>query len=1316
MNRFFAHILVLLLLLNCFAVSAKQFAKFDHFSVQDGMASNRVYGIAQDERGFIWVATDFGLSRFDGRFFRNYSKKDYPSLIRDDVYFVKSFNNKIFTGGYNGLLLEYDCKADSFINRKPDEFERSSYKEVKGVCKSENGAYYAYTIGGLYKYDSEKSIFTHDFPAFESFASNYVSTAYVDRYDRFWLGSVNSMFVVDSEGNKIANFNPSFAPCEYATTILPISEDKLAVSFLSSDLWIFTLDKNEVRNPEIVKLPFGNVRCIFKDSNNRFWFATDGFGLWFTDDEPSASAEFHELKPFNSDPIDFNKIYAITEDKNGNLWFGTQNSGLWRLCRNQAEKFAFSSDYGFPSIVCNSFAEDNEGNLIVASDGGGLFSVSPDFKEIKKIKTNNTNILCAEKVDNGDIMLTTWGGGLLRLNPNTGTVSEISFDGIKTSINCFFSLKQMPNGEIWVGTANDGIYICDKEGKWRKLVLNAEGVQEDRWVYSVYGNAKGIRWAITSNTIWKQDQNGLSMLLPDVSTLKSHLPRALYDAECDEEGNLYVVCNKGVLCFPADGSERYVLDYIPGVFFRSIIRAKDGKFWIAGDGDIGYFDPKEKKYVSYVGDFNKKIVKSFYQRASFEDSAGNLYFGTMNGYIKLSPMLSSERSDDIHYEFSDLYMLGKKVKPFSSVLKDGRLANLQGIKLKHNQTEISVVVDVVSMSAEGCQFRYILDGLGEQWQLLPNNREIAFSYIPYGSYELIVEPCDAVDGKALGEPIKLSIEVTPPWWAVWWFQLLLIVLVAAFVLFFFKRRERNLVRIQNILREKVDKRTSELKVALEDKDRLISVIGHDLKNPMFAIVGSLDLLKNKEEQMSKEEKSQLIDDVRFEAKTLQDEMVRLVEWAKSKREELVCNISDTNFSLVAKNVFMLLEGVAEQKKIELKHKINLEHYTLVDSRMLGTVLRNLMGNAVKFTPVGGSVVLEAFESDNNRIVVRVIDSGVGMDEIQLAKLLDSEDNTSTKGTGNEEGTGLGFRICQDYMKRNKGSIFVKSEKGKGTVVELEFLKSDNKIKKIEETEDVEFEVDRDLMEGNSILVVDDDHLICRNLSSILEPYVKVIVAHNGREALELAKENLPDMILSDVDMPEMNGIELGKALNLSDKLSHIPIIYLSAKNDEQDRLRGLINGAVDYISKPFSQTELLIKVCNQLKIRQKQQVVLLSTHLKRNIKKQDKIEEPSSMNPFTKDFIAVLDKRYSDSRVSVEDLASDMNMSQSTLNRRARSIVGKSPLEMLNEYRLNMAAQMLKDEKAGKSISDVAYDVGFSDPAYFTKKFKDYFGCTPSQV
>ena len=302
------------------------------------------------------------------------------------------------------------------------------------------------------------------------------------------------------------------------------------------------------------------------------------------------------------------------------------------------------------------------------------------------------------------------------------------------------------------------------------------------------------------------------------------------------------------------------------------------------------------------------------------------------------------------------------------------------------------------------------------------------------------------------------------------------------------------------------------------------------------------------------------------------------------------------------------------------------------------------------------------------------------------------------------------------MKRNKGSILVKSEKGKGTTVTLEFLKSDSVIKEPEIVKDVEFEVDRGLTEGNTILIVDDDYLICRNLSAILDPYVNVIVAHNGAEALKLAEENLPDMILSDVDMPEMNGIELGKALNSSDKLNHIPVIYLSAKGDEQDRLRGLVNGAVDYISKPFSQTELLIKVCNQLKIRQKQQSLILSTHLKRNVKKQEKIEEPAALNPFTKDFIAVLDKRYSDSRVSVEDLASDMNMSQSTLNRRARSIVGKSPLEMLNEYRLNMAAQMLKDDKAGKSISDIAYDVGFSDPAYFTKKFKDYFGCTPSQI
>ena len=330
---------------------------------------------------------------------------------------------------------------------------------------------------------------------------------------------------------------------------------------------------------------------------------------------------------------------------------------------------------------------------------------------------------------------------------------------------------------------------------------------------------------------------------------------------------------------------------------------------------------------------------------------------------------------------------------------------------------------------------------------------------------------------------------------------------------------------------------------------------------------------------------------------------------------------------------------------------------------------------------------------------------------------------STLGTSNEKGTGLGFKICQDYMARNNGQIEIRSEVGKGSCITLTIPLSSKVIddKTEQKAANISFEVNKDLLEGNTILIIDDDPLICNNLKGILESYTNVLTANNGKDALVLAEKHIPDVILSDVEMPLMNGIEMSVELGKSDKTKHIPILFISAKNEDSDRLLGLLSGAIDYISKPFSQTELLIKLSNILNIRQKQQQKILSESLhKVNNEKEDAASVPEAdkqqMNPFLKDLLNVLSKRYTNSQLSIEDVANDMCVSQSTLNRKVRSITGKTPLEVLNEYRLNKALQLLKSTQTNVSVGDIAYMVGYNDPAYFTKKFREYFGYTPSKA
>jgi DNA-binding response OmpR family regulator/anti-sigma regulatory factor (Ser/Thr protein kinase) len=399
--------------------------------------------------------------------------------------------------------------------------------------------------------------------------------------------------------------------------------------------------------------------------------------------------------------------------------------------------------------------------------------------------------------------------------------------------------------------------------------------------------------------------------------------------------------------------------------------------------------------------------------------------------------------------------------------------------------------------------------------------------------------------------------------------------------------------------------------------------------------------------------------------------------------------------------------------------LDIHRFVLVDPRMLQAILRNILNNAIKFTPSGGSIAVKAYEV-KDELVIEIADSGVGMEAGQVAILMSGMGEYSTKGTDNESGTGLGFRICLDYVKRNKGDISIQSEKGKGTNVQLRFPLSQEKLSnKVDmAVKEVEYVVDKELLDGNIVMVVDDDPLISKNIQMILEPYMQVYVASNGVEGLELAKKYSFDLVLSDVEMPEMNGIEMCKNLIKDPKNSGMPILFLSAKSEQSDRLLGLISGAIDYVPKPFNSSELLLKLTNILTNRRKQQQRLLNVRMLNGTVVEDSVVEDveEKINPLLEQILEVIENNYKDSEFSIEKMAGLVFVSQSTLIRRAKSMIGKTPVEILNEYRLNKANALLKNSRDGMTIADIAFEVGFSDPAYFTRKYKEFFGFTPSET
>ena len=1291
-------------------ILAQERARFDHFTTKDGLQSNRIYSITQDSLGFIWMATDFGVCRFDGTSFRSFQRSEYPEMARDEMLSVEGFGKGVFVGSSNGLLIQYDLDKDKFINRSPEEFDKSCYKEVRGFYLPKEKTGYAFTVSGIYKFLPKDTIFTHEFEAFEKLSSEHVRSLYVDEYERFWLGTVDKLLVYDKAGNLLRKYEFTQKMRGFITSFLRTEQGKLVVSSFSDELWVFDIEKELQASPTIVKTPFTNVMTVIKDRHGRYWYPTDGCGLWYSNKLPESSADFVSILPYGVDATEMKKVYSIKEDSNGDIWVGTQCTGLWRYRYDQLSGVLTSNDIGFPPRVCSSFVEDTDGTIYVGTDGDGIYSVSPDFKKIEHLPFDKANVLSMALAAPHQLWVATWGDGCYLLDVSNQKAQRERFVGIDNPVNCALSLSQMPNGEVWVSSAGDGIYFRDPAGTWSRIHMTDSLISfPDLWpISSIAGNGN-TRWVMTTRTIWlSKERNSLRSMLPDVLTLKTYNPLILVDAVSAPDGSLYVVSNEGFHHFSPDGNILDTLTYLPPASYAAILKDKDDKYWVSGSFGVIHFDPEKKEYRTIIPE-----EQIYYSRSSLLDSHNRIFFGARNGFVTIN-LNSNFQGDPLPYfSFSEMQIERKRILPYTEELSSGPISQLKQLNLKSERSEVTFSLDRLSLQeAKSIKYSYRLAGLKDEWTPVEQNGRISFSYIPPGNYELQVKAIFLNDA-SFEKQISLKISVLPPWWASWWFRLLLLFLALSLISVIVWMRLRALMRQRQILEEKVEERTSELKRVLCDKDRLISVIAHDLKNPMFAIVGALEGVVSKNKSENADNKT--LTDIYGSAKHLQDEMVELLNWARSKRDDIVCHPTDIDLGFVTNNAVFLLRAMMEEKHIKMEKKIDLSHRVYADSRMVGTVIRNTLSNSIKFTPREGSITIKAWE-EANFCKMEITDTGRGMSPEQLRQLQTDGYCNSTLGTENESGTGLGFRICYDYMLRNNGKMEVRSEEGKGTTVTLLLPLSEKKSTEgtTSEATQTEYVVDADLLGGNTVLVVDDDPLICANLKGVLESYMKVWTANNGAEGLNLATQQLPDLVLSDVEMPEMSGTEMCRELSKNETTCHIPILFLSARNDDADRLLGLQSGAIDYISKPFSNSELLLKISNILTVRQNQQQRLLSQRMQSDGNEETPTAQP--LNPFVASMMSVMEQRYSDCDLTMESLARDLCVSQSTLLRRVKSVTGRTPIEILVDLRLTKAMGLIKSKSADQSIGNIAYEVGFNDPSYFARKFKEHFGVLPSQV
>lgn len=1111
MKRILFLSLIWIITQEAFSSSNREYARFDHYTTENGLSSNLVFSLAQDSTGFLWISTDFGLDRFDGAHFKHFCHSKYPSMHRDDIYYVDHLgSNEIVIGAFCGTFQYYDRERDVFIDFMPPELESLGYSQIKGVKITENGERYLFSNEHVFKYDKEKNEYNSNYPAFDSLQSHFISTLHKDSYNHYWMGSINDLTIYDENGHKLYSYNSEHDDCHYVSRILPISKEKIAIGFFDSQLWLF--DIADVTHKEVIHLPFRSITKMIKSKSGRFWFATDGDGLWYAD-SLNAKTTFKTVVPYNTPFSDIKKIYDVIESVDGTIWMGTQNSGIWAYHPSETSNLVFSGDFGFPSIVCTSFAEDGNGNIIIGTDGNGIYSVSSDFRSFKQYNLSSDNVT-GLTTSNGKMLVSTWGGsGLSQFDSSKGTFKNIGLDTISNPTNLFFDIAKLPDGTIYGCSANDDLYMKRPSSLWEKVVLHDDSFPQlsSKWIARVYKGAGNLVWVLATNMLWQYDGTTVRAIKPELFQERSHSPYTIYDADCDENGNLYVTTNEGIFCYSSDGEQFDTLSYIPKDTYRIICYGKKDQLWLASHNAIISFNPEEKTIEYLPGNYNDM----FYIKAKHKDSKGNIFLGTMNGFYTFNPSRVLVDSAIQHLSFSELYISKEKVLPYTSFLKNGNLSDLHELFISYGHTNMDIIVDVIDYARfNKAQLRYRLKGLQDKWIPLEESKTISFNYLPTGTFTLEVEAIRP-NMKFYYPPISLTIHVLPPWWNSWWFRTIIGLIILLGITIFIKKKITRLKNEKARLKQEMEKQAEILNQTKRDREKLIAALSHDLRNPSFSVVGE-----------------------------------------KDDKEQLT------------------------------------------------------------------------------------------LDEI------------------------------------------------------------------------IEMIVDKSILEENTILVVNQDAQTRTEIDTMLNDYFHVLDANNSEEAYLMAEENVPDIIVSDIDMLESSGAEMSKKLSSSDSTKHIPILFVSSKNDEEDRLLGLMCGAIDYIAKPFNQLELLLKLTNILKIRQEHQKIIMQASMSQRVKAQalaKNEEDRNDIHPFLQSFMDVVSKQYKDNETTVESLANTLSVSKPTLTRRVKSMTGKTPMEWLMEYRLSRSLQILQDPNSGKTISEVAYEVGFSDPSYFTKKFRDFYGVLPSQ-
>lgn len=1319
----------------------------EHIGLKDGLSNNFVTAIAQDRHGRLWIGTEAGLNRFDGENFKLFSERNTDLKGNSiNTLFYDDKTDKLWIGSKKGVNV-LNCDTQKFENLTLPE-NLGSINVVDFGRAADGGIYIVNHYDFILHYnpaDNKYTVFrSEDLPglpmSFRSIAD--------DGQGNVYIGHTNYGFsVVNLKTKKIENFihdanNGKSLPGNNVKDIL-IDRYK--------NIWLGTDNGMALFNP-VTKtfstfshgesssgsLPAHNVYSITESADGRLWIGSDIGGVCILDIRDLSLSNPDRLKftimPTTGDRNGLSSvnIRSVFQDTFGNMWIGNYSEGLDFISRTQPSfdllPYYSTKDGRVKEKPVWSVYTDNDGNVwaggenevVSFSDGKikRIYNLSPHLKSPRKY------VYALVRIGN-EILFSSFEDGIFSLDIDSGNVRRISSPDDRNYANCF---AVMPDNKVLMGMQGG---LSEYDGKEIRKLDKISAAISNLIPNGIVADKQGKLWIGTyGNGVFVFDDKGnVESHLDNAHGLCSNAVKQLY---IDSRGWIWVAGQDGLSIVKDTKQPRSIINYdyesgLNDIHIHALQEDSKGNMWFSTNNGLSKWDKDDSKIENY--DYHDGLPhSSFMDRAACKTADGNLYFGSLNGICGFSPALFPKTEEKIPVQIVECQSV---ITPKENLHDITVGAGGEGeINIPYNMNSLRIIFSVPDYSqSRVVEYSYMVEGLDDDWIMAGREHEATLRNLSPGTYIFKVRARLRNQDWNDSNMSVLKIVVTPPIWLTWYAKLFYLLLAGGITYFIIRIYKHRLLLKSSLEMER--RKSIDEQQLNNERLRFYTNITHELRTPLTLILGPLEDLAADKQVPEKYKKR--IKTIHASALRLLNLINQILEFRKTETQNRRLAVAKGQIATIVTEIGLRYKELNHNDKVAIK--INVDDNIpeiYFDSDIIHTILNNLLSNAVKYTPEG-TIELSlktVCEEGEDYVKIDVADTGYGIDEKALPHIFDRY--YQAEGKHQASGTGIGLALVRSLSDLHEGTLSVDSTVGKGTVFSLR-LKADNTYpgalhKENQKTEIEKTETKAPAEEATDkqpvVLVVEDNDDIREYIETSLSPAYSVITAGNGQEGLDLAKKNIPDVIISDIMMPVMDGMELCKAVKADINTSHIPVILLTAKDSLQDREAGYEIGADSYLTKPFSAKLLVSRINNILESRKMLASIISASASGSAPQPEAAAGQDDASNPvpalrlsrldeeFIRKFTRIVEDNMTMSELDMTYMQESLNMSHSTLYRKIKSLTGMSGNEFLRKIRLKRGYELLKD---GCNVSEAAYSSGFNDVGYFRKCFRDEYGMSPSQ-